>query len=112
MRLPRTQKKLAEIGRKYGLSAATSNDILMAYWEYAKNIMESSNPEIGYYPTVMIRKLGKFIVTEERKFVLANKIIPRHDQLRYKILQSSDRLSGDAENNTPETIEGEDTLAG
>ena len=72
---PSNQRKLKEIAYKNGISLASATEIVRAQWEFVKSVMYSCDLDKGYYPIVGVQHIGKFVVTERRKWCLAN--IPR-----------------------------------
>lgn len=74
MHKPTSQRKLKEIAAKHGISLATANEIVRSQWSYLKELIMSSDRSTEYYPVMSFQHLGKFVVTEKRKWSIKNKV--------------------------------------
>lgn len=73
MHRPSSQKRLKEIADANDISLATANEIIMSQFEFLRSLVRTINPNIDYYPVMQFTHLGKFIVTDKRKWALKNK---------------------------------------
>lgn len=107
MQRPSIQNKLREIANKYGISLAAANEIIKSQWDTVLFTFQSAIPEEGYYPQIRVIGLGKFFVTKQRQYKVRLKL--EADGLyRPQVLQSPDRVHGDASSNTPSATEEKD----
>lgn len=76
-----TQKKLREIAAKHGISLATVNEIVRTQFEVVKATMNTADFDTHYYPVIGLVNLGKFVVTDARKWNLIHKRKPKSDDI-------------------------------
>lgn len=82
MHRPSNQKKLKEIALKHGISLASADEIISAQWLFLKNLINSVDIDKEYYPVMAIQHLGKFVVTEKRKWINRTKYKTQEDDMR------------------------------
>lgn len=72
MHKPNNQKVLKKIADKYGVSLATANEVVNIQWEFLRKLMSTCKPAEDDFPMMGIQHLGKFVVTDGRRWCYKN----------------------------------------
>jgi hypothetical protein len=73
MHKPSNQKVLKQIADKHGISLATANEIINVQWDFLRKLMSTCKPREDDFPMMGIQHLGKFIVTNRRRWCYKNR---------------------------------------
>lgn len=92
MNSKKSQRKLKEIADKYGISLATANEVVRSQFLFLSEMMKTADYNTEYYPVIGIQHLGKFLVTNRKRYVLKKFKEKRktNDTCGHEVLQSSD----------------------
>ena len=103
------------LAKKYKLPYYKIEDICRTPFEYASQLMKETGHPGGTHESLKIKNIGRFMSTKaqqkkQNELLIKNKL-KKNDKLRYKILQSSIGVSGDAEEHSSSAPETEDRVA-